>query len=44
LERVPPGQVLTERFPVLHYGVTPRYANLAQWTLRVFGLVEQERV
>ena len=44
LERLPPGQVLTERFPVLHYGVTPRYANLAQWTLRVFGLVEQERV
>lgn len=42
-ERVPPGQFLTERFPVLHYGETPRYASLAHWSLRVFGLVEQER-
>jgi DMSO/TMAO reductase YedYZ molybdopterin-dependent catalytic subunit len=41
--RVPPGQFLTERFPVLHYGTTPRYDTLAGWTLRVFGLVEQER-
>lgn len=38
-ERVPPGQFLTERFPVLHYGETPRYGNLHQfWDLRVFGL------
>ncbi len=35
-ERVPPGQVLTDRFPVLHYGTTPQYANLHSWTLRVF--------
>ena len=27
-ERVPPGQFLTERFPVLHYGSTPQYAYL----------------
>jgi DMSO/TMAO reductase YedYZ molybdopterin-dependent catalytic subunit len=43
-ERVPPGQFLTERFPVLHYGTTPDYANLNNWTLRVFGLVEEEKV
>ena len=38
-ERVPPGQFVTDRFPVLHYGDTPRYGNLHQfWDLRVFGL------
>ena len=42
-ERVPPGQFLTERFPVLHYGATPHYADLEGWTLRVFGLVEAEK-
>ena len=41
-ERVPPGQFLTERFPVLHYGTTPVYRDLANWSLRSFGLVEQE--
>jgi DMSO/TMAO reductase YedYZ molybdopterin-dependent catalytic subunit len=40
-ERVPPGQFLTERFPVLHYGETPHYATLDGWDLRVFGLVTQ---
>ena len=42
-ERVPPGQFLTERFPVLHYGETPHYATLDEWTFRVFGLVEEEK-
>jgi DMSO/TMAO reductase YedYZ molybdopterin-dependent catalytic subunit len=42
-ERVPPGQFLTERFPVLHYGTTPHYANLDDWSFRVFGLVETEQ-
>jgi DMSO/TMAO reductase YedYZ molybdopterin-dependent catalytic subunit len=41
--RVPPGQRLTDRFPVLHYGSVPR-VDLSTWTLRVFGLVEQEKV
>lgn len=41
--RVPPGQRLTDRFPVLHYGTVPRF-DPATWTLRVFGLVEHERV
>lgn len=43
-ERVPPGQFLTERFPVLTYGPTPHYEDLTNWTLRVFGLVEEEKV
>jgi DMSO/TMAO reductase YedYZ molybdopterin-dependent catalytic subunit len=42
-ERVPPGQFLTERFPVLHYGETPHYPSLDNWNLRVFGLVENPR-
>lgn len=39
--RLPPGQSLTERFPVLHYGPTVVYPNLDNWDLRVFGLVEE---
>jgi len=42
-ERVPPGQFLTERFPVLHYGETPHYANLDNWDFQVFGLVDAEK-
>ncbi|MFN8532492.1 MAG: sulfite oxidase-like oxidoreductase [Dehalococcoidia bacterium] len=38
--RVPPGQVLTEKWPVLHYGPVPK-ADLTTWTFRVWGLVEQ---
>ena len=41
--RLPPGQSLTNRFPVLHYGPVPRF-NPATWTLRVFGEVEEEVV
>jgi DMSO/TMAO reductase YedYZ molybdopterin-dependent catalytic subunit len=37
--RVPPGQYLTEKFPVLHYGSVPR-ADLATWDLRVHGEVD----
>ena len=40
--RLPPGQSLTNRFPVLHYGPTPRF-NPATWDLRVFGEVEEEK-
>jgi DMSO/TMAO reductase YedYZ molybdopterin-dependent catalytic subunit len=42
--RLPPGQSLTERFPVLHYGPTVQYKDLNDWSLRVFGLVEEEKV
>jgi DMSO/TMAO reductase YedYZ molybdopterin-dependent catalytic subunit len=37
--RVPPGQYVTEKFPVLHYGSVPR-TDLASWDFRVFGEVE----
>lgn len=39
--RLPPGQSLTNRFPVLHYGPVPKFTP-ATWNLRVFGEVEQE--
>lgn len=39
--RLPPGQSLTNKFPVLHYGPLPD-VNLASWDFRVFGLVETE--
>ncbi len=37
-KRTPPGQYLTEKFPVLHYGSIPP-VDLATWDFRVFGLV-----
>jgi DMSO/TMAO reductase YedYZ molybdopterin-dependent catalytic subunit len=37
--RLPPGQVKTDKWPILHYGSVPR-ADLATWELRVDGLVE----
>ena len=40
--RLPPGQVLTEKWPVLHYGPTIHYPDLSAWRLRVFGAVERE--
>jgi len=44
-ERVPPGQTVTTGFPVLHYGDSIRYRDVrTQWNLRVFGLVEEEKV
>ena len=39
--RLPPGQTLTEDFPVLTYGPTPRF-NPDTWTLRAFGAVERD--
>lgn len=40
--RTPPGQYLTEKFPVLTYGPTPAF-NPKTWDFRVFGLVEEEK-
>ena len=40
-ERVPPGQFVSRKFPVLTYGPTP-VIDLDKWRLRVFGLVENE--
>lgn len=39
--RVPPGQILTTKWPVLTYGRTPRF-DPKTWTFRCFGLVERE--
>jgi DMSO/TMAO reductase YedYZ molybdopterin-dependent catalytic subunit len=39
--RLPPGQVLTPKWPVLTYGETPR-VDTKDWTFRCYGLVEQE--
>jgi DMSO/TMAO reductase YedYZ molybdopterin-dependent catalytic subunit len=38
--RVPPGQYVTTKFPVLHYGSVPR-TDLATWDFRVWGEVEE---
>lgn len=40
--RLPPGQSLTNRFPVLHYGPVPKF-NPATWDFRIFGEVEEEK-
>ena len=39
--RIPPGQYLTERFPVLTVGPNPKY-DLATWDFTVFGKVDHE--
>ena len=41
-QRLPPGQVLTQKWPVLHYGEVPRY-DLGRWQLQVRGEVDEER-
>ncbi|MFO7173846.1 MAG: sulfite oxidase-like oxidoreductase [Bacillota bacterium] len=41
-DRVPPGQVVTRKWPVLHAGEVPR-VDLTTWTFRVWGLVEEEK-
>ncbi len=38
--RLPPGQSLTQKFPVLHYGPVPSF-NPATWDFRVTGEVEE---
>jgi DMSO/TMAO reductase YedYZ molybdopterin-dependent catalytic subunit len=38
--RTPPGQTLTERFPVLTYGPTPRIET-QNVTIRIWGLAEE---
>jgi DMSO/TMAO reductase YedYZ molybdopterin-dependent catalytic subunit len=37
---LPPGQYLTERFPVLHVGDVPTYQP-GDWDLKIFGLVDK---
>jgi DMSO/TMAO reductase YedYZ molybdopterin-dependent catalytic subunit len=38
--RLPPGQYLTDKWPVLHAGSVPR-TDLASWDFRVWGEVEE---
>ncbi len=40
-DRIPPGQARTSKWPVLTYGLTPRF-DPRTWTFRCFGLVEEE--
>lgn len=41
--RLPPGQYITDRFPVLHVGDVPTYKE-GEWSLKVGGLVDNEFV
>jgi len=38
--RLPPGQALTLKFPVLHYGPVPPF-DAATWSMRFYGEVEE---
>jgi DMSO/TMAO reductase YedYZ molybdopterin-dependent catalytic subunit len=38
--RLPPGQAVTNKFPVLHYGPVPNF-NPATWDFKIWGEVEQ---
>jgi len=39
-DRLPPGQYLTEKWPVLHYGGVPK-VDLSTWDFTLDGLVEK---
>ncbi|MFH1834597.1 MAG: sulfite oxidase-like oxidoreductase [Methanobacteriota archaeon] len=40
--RIPPGQKLSDRLPVLHYNRVPEF-DLETWRFTITGLVEKER-
>ncbi len=40
--RIPPGQRLTEKWPVLQHGGVPKI-DVSKWTFSVWGLLEKER-
>ena len=40
--RLPPGQKLTGRFPVLHFGSVPKI-DVHQWKFSITGLVDETR-
>jgi DMSO/TMAO reductase YedYZ molybdopterin-dependent catalytic subunit len=40
--RLPPGQKLTEKWPVLHYGKVPNI-DVKKWTFKITVLVKKER-
>jgi DMSO/TMAO reductase YedYZ molybdopterin-dependent catalytic subunit len=39
-QRVPPGQIVTHGFPVLHAGTLPSSLDRTNWTLKVHGRVD----
>ncbi|MCH7587567.1 MAG: molybdopterin-dependent oxidoreductase [Chloroflexi bacterium] len=39
--RLPPGQSLTQKFPVLHYGAVPTFDPLT-WNLKAWGEIEEK--
>ena len=39
--KAPPGQYVTEKFPVLSFGPTPAI-DMSEWRFKVFGLVDGE--
>lgn len=41
-KKLPPGQSLTQKWPVLHVGSAPRF-NPAAWDFNIWGLVKQPR-
>jgi DMSO/TMAO reductase YedYZ molybdopterin-dependent catalytic subunit len=42
-QRLPPGQHLTEKWPVLHYGAIPKIET-AKLSFKIFGLVDRVRI
>ncbi len=40
--RLPPGQAVTVKFPVLHYGPVPGF-DLTKWDFRIWGEVEEAK-
>ena len=42
-KRLPPGQSLTTKWPVLHYGSIPRF-DLNAWDFRIWGQVREPRL
>ena len=43
VHRVPPGQVITPRWPVLHHGAVPAFDPVT-WDFRVWGLVDAQSI
>ena len=41
-DRLPPGQSLTEKWPVLHYSSIPRF-DPATWDFNIWGLVKEPK-
>jgi DMSO/TMAO reductase YedYZ molybdopterin-dependent catalytic subunit len=41
--RLPPGQSLTQKFPVLHYGEIPGF-DAAAWRFKIYGEVAEQKI